>query len=599
MSDLPHRRTLRGATVMKGPRVILESFDGERDRASFCFAELVEVIAAYSLEQLLPALRRVEIAVTSGRHAAGFISYEAAPGLNPDLTTFPPGEFPLLWFGIFAKRLAVSPPPADAESAATYQTGNWQTSLSPERYAAAVARVREYIAAGDTYQVNLTMRRKFSFAGDPALFYQDLCRSQRAPFCAYLDLERYKVLSASPELFFRLGNGTLITRPMKGTANRGRWYEEDEEAKRRLKANPKERAENLMIVDLLRNDMGMVSSTGSVAVQSLFNMETLETVHQMTSTISSRLEEGVGIVELFQALFPCGSVTGAPKKRTMEIIAKLEKSPRGLYTGCIGFISPGPEAVFSVAIRTIVIDTATGDAELGVGSGITYDSRADAEYAECLAKGRFAHERRPEFQLIETIRFEDGDGFFLLERHLERLRRSAAYFGFLLDSALIRKTLAVRSAPLFGSYKVRLLLSRNGTFTIQTEPVPADRPGTILRAAFAGQRVDSRDPFLYHKSTHRPQYVAEQAKRPECVDLIFVNERDEVTEGASNNIVARINGEMVTPSLECGLLPGVFREELLERGEIRELVITPEQLKSAGEIHLINSVRKWRRVKLV
>ncbi|MGA2152391.1 MAG: aminodeoxychorismate synthase component I, partial [Geobacteraceae bacterium] len=395
---------------MKEPMVILESFDRQRDQASFRFAELVDVIAAYSLEHLLPALRRVEIAVTSGRHAAGFISYEAAPGLNPDLTAFPPGEFPLLWFGIFAKRLTVPFPSAGAEPSATYQTANWQTSLSPESYAAAVARVREYIAGGDTYQVNLTMRRKFSFTGDPALFYRDLCRSQRAPFCAYLDLERYKVLSASPELFFRLDNGTLITRPMKGTAARGRWYEEDDEAKRRLKENPKERAENLMIVDLLRNDLGMVSSTRSVAVQSLFDVESLETVHQMTSTISSRLKEGVGIVELFQAIFPCGSVTGAPKKRTMEIIAALEDSPRGLYTGCIGFISPGPEAVFSVAIRTIVIDTATGDAELGVGSGITYDSRAGEEYAECLAKGRFVHERRPEFQLIETMRFADEDG---------------------------------------------------------------------------------------------------------------------------------------------------------------------------------------------
>ena len=319
----------------------------------------------------------------------------------------------------------------------------------------------------------------------------------------------------------------------------------------------------------------------------------------MTSTISSRLEEGVGIVELFQAIFPCGSVTGAPKKRTMEIIAALEDSPRGLYTGCIGFISPGPEAVFSVAIRTIVIDTATGDAELGVGSGITYDSRAGEEYAECLAKGRFAHERRPEFQLIETMRFTDEDGLFLLERHLERLRRSAAYFGFSFNSALVRKALAARSALLSGSHKVRLLLSRRGTFTIQTEPLRADLPGTTLRAAFAGQRIDSRDPFLYHKSTHRPQYAVELARRPECVDVIFLNERDEVTEGANHNIVVRIDGELVTPPLASGLLPGVFRGELLERGEIMERVITPEQLNSAGEIHLINSVRKWRRVKLV
>jgi para-aminobenzoate synthetase/4-amino-4-deoxychorismate lyase len=584
---------------MKDARIILESFDSERDQASYSFAGFVEVITAHSLEEVLPALRRVEAAVTAGCHAVGFITYEAAPGLNPDLAAFPPGEFPLLWFGVFTERSAAPPPPADMFSPAACQTSNWRTSVSPMKYASAVARVREYIAAGDTYQVNLTIRRTFSFAGDPFAFYRDLCRSQRAPFCAYLDMGRFKLLSASPELFFRLTGGTLITRPMKGTANRGRWYADDEEAKRKLGESPKERAENLMIVDLLRNDVGMVSQTGSVAVRSLFAIETLETLHQMTSTITSRLKQGVGVVELLQALFPCGSVTGAPKKRTMEIIVELENSPRGIYTGCIGFISPGPEAVFSVAIRTIVIDTKTGAAEMGVGSGVTIDSRPADEYAECLAKGRFARERRPDFQLIETILFEEGTGFYLLERHLERLRCSAAYFGFCLHSDIVQKALAARSARLSGLHKVRLLLSRKGTFTIQAEPVVVDQPDAPLLIAMAGKRVDSSDPFLYHKTTHRSLYATEPAKRPECTDLIFRNERDEVTEGANHNIVARIDGELVTPPLECGLLQGVFREELLERGEIRERVITAGQLKMAEEIYLINSVRGWRRVKLI
>ena len=584
---------------MKDARIILESFDSERDQASYSFAGFVEVITAHSLEEVLPALRRVEEAVISGCHAVGFITYEAAPGLNPDLAAFPPGELPLLWFGVFTERLAAPPPPADMFSPAAYQTSNWRTSVSPMKYASAVARVKEYITAGDTYQVNLTIRRTFSFAGDPFAFYRDLCRSQRAPFCAYLDMGRFKLLSASPELFFRLTGGTLITRPMKGTANRGRWYADDEEAKRKLRESPKERAENLMIVDLLRNDVGMVSQTGSVAVRSLFDIETLETVHQMTSTITSRLKQGVSVVELLQALFPCGSVTGAPKKRTMEIIVELENSPRGIYTGCIGFISPGPEAVFSVAIRTIVIDTKTGAAEMGVGSGVTIDSRPADEYSECLAKGRFARERRPDFQLIETILFEEGAGYFLLERHLERLRCSAAYFRFCLHSDIVQKALAERSAPLSGTHKVRLLLSRKGTFTIQAEPVVVDQPDAPLLIAMAGKRVDSSDPFLFHKTSHRPRYTAEPAKRPECTDLIFRNERDEITEGANHNIVARIDGELVTPPLECGLLPGVFREELLERGEIRERVITADQLKMAEEIYLINSVRGWRRVKLI
>jgi para-aminobenzoate synthetase / 4-amino-4-deoxychorismate lyase len=584
---------------MKEPLVIMESFARERDHASYRFAGLVEVIEAHSLEDTLPALRRVEAAISRGLHAAGFISYEAAPGINPDLTTLPPGDLPLLWFGIFERRLTLSSSlPDDPPPSASYGAGEWQSTLSPDEYAAAVERVREYIAAGDTYQVNLTMRRKFSFNGDPYLFYRDLCRSQRAPFCSYLELERFRILSASPELFFRLSDGTLTTRPMKGTGNRGRWHEDDEKAKRRLREDPKERAENLMIVDLLRNDLGMVSATGSVAVSSMFDIEPLETVHQMTSTITSRLKEGAGIVELFQALFPCGSVTGAPKKRTMEIIAELEDMPRGIYTGCIGFISPGPEAVFSVAIRTIVVDTEKGSGQMGIGSGITFDSRAEDEYAECLAKGKFALEQRPEFQLIETMLFAEGDGLFLLERHLARLRRSAAYFGFRLNEEPIRRALATRTASLCGSHKVRLLLSRKGTFAIQCEAMVDDPPSASHLVALAGKRVDSRDPFIYNKTTHRPLYAAAPAERPDCIDLLFLNERDEVAEGAYHNIVVRMEGELLTPPLESGLLPGVFREELLESGEIRERAFTAEQLKGAEEIYLINSVRKWRRVTL-
>jgi para-aminobenzoate synthetase/4-amino-4-deoxychorismate lyase len=583
---------------MKDIRVTLESFSRERDQASYAFKGFVEIIAAYSLEEVLPALRKVEAVVTGGCHAAGFIAYDAAPGLNRELAAFPPGEFPLLWFGIFTNRLAVRAP-SDEEISGSYQTSDWRTSIPPRRYLAAVKSVKEFIAAGDTYQVNLTMRRTFNFTGSPLAFYRDICRSQRAPFCAYIDLDRFKVLSASPELFFRLAGGSIITRPMKGTSRRGRLYADDDEAKRQLGENPKERAENLMIVDLLRNDLGMISQTGSVAVHSLFDVETLETVHQMTSTISSRLKRGIGIVELFQALFPCGSVTGAPKKRTMEIIAGLENEPRGIYTGCIGFISPGPEMVFSVAIRTIVIDTKTGSGTMGLGSGITYDSRPQDEYAECLAKGRFAQEQWPDFQLIETILFEEGKGFFLLERHLERLRHSAAYFGFRLDSENVSKALATRSATLNGNQKIRLLLFRKGAFTIQAEPLSAERPDAALFVALSEKRADSRDPFLYHKSTHRPLYTAGSGIRPECIDVLFRNERDELTEGTCHNVVVRINGELVTPPLKCGLLPGVFRDELLERGEISEKVVTADQLKMAEEIHLINSVRRWRQVKLI
>jgi para-aminobenzoate synthetase/4-amino-4-deoxychorismate lyase len=362
------------------PRVILESHECGKGR-SFRFSGIVEEITAVTPADVIPALRRVQSCVAKGFHAAGFLSYEAASAFDAALTTKAPGDFPLLWFGIFAERYATAGSDLTGpQECSEYSIADWASSVSPAAYAAAIGRIREYIAGGDTYQVNYTLRQRFGFTGSGPAFYRDLCRSQRAPHCAFLDAGRYSILSASPELFFRLKDGRLTTRPMKGTAKRGRWMDEDMEIMAGLKESAKERAENLMIVDLLRNDMGRVSETGSVQVASLFDVERLATVQQMTSTITSRLRPGTDIVKLFRALFPCGSVTGAPKKRTMEIIAELEDSPRGLYTGCIGYLSPGSEAVFSVAIRTVVIDRKTGSGELGLGSGITWDSVAEGEY---------------------------------------------------------------------------------------------------------------------------------------------------------------------------------------------------------------------------
>jgi para-aminobenzoate synthetase/4-amino-4-deoxychorismate lyase len=586
------------------PSVLLESFDRRRDCDSFSFGGLREEITARSPADVLPALRRIEAAVAGGLHAAGFISYEAAAGLDPALPTSPTGPLPLLWFGIFEKRWPVAAQPGDRPATESAVAKEWRSSVSSATHAAAVARIRDYIAAGDSYQVNFTLRRRFRFVGKPTAFYRDLCGSQQTAFCAFLNLGRYQVLSASPELFFRLKSRQITVRPMKGTAERGRWWEEDECAKGRLQENPKELAENLMIVDMLRNDLGMIATTGSVRVESLFDVETLPTLHQMTSTITAQLKPEVALTEVFRALFPSGSVTGAPKKRTMEIIRELEESPRGIYTGCIGYISPDAttnayEATFSVAIRTVVLDSETGEGELGVGSGITWDSRADAEYTESLAKGLFARESRPEFQLIETILVEDGAGYFLLERHLERMRRSAAYFGFTFRHDPIRNALVKRSTDLAGTHKVRLVLSRTGKFTIDTELIPPKTSASIFTATMARTPVDSRDPFRYHKTTNRDLYREELARRPDCADVLFLNERGEVAEGATSNIVAKMAGVFVTPPLHCGLLSGVFREELLRQGVIRERIITRNELECAEEIHLINSVRKWRQVKLI
>ncbi len=373
---------------MPAPFILLESYAGGR---SFHFADGVEEISAATPQQVLPALRRIETAVQNGFHAAGFLSYEAAPAFEPNLRVKNPAGFPLLWFGLFKTRREIAAGEffCDGKS----QLTDWRPSLDESTYCRAVEQIRERIAAGDTYQVNFTFRLRANFRGDDLALYHYLCRRQRAGYCAYLDLGRYRILSASPELFFHWHNRQLTAKPMKGTRPRGRTPAEDQRYIEQLQTSAKERAENLMIVDLLRNDMGRISEFGSVRVPQLFEVERYETVLQMTSTITSRLLPKAGLIEILQALFPSGSVTGAPKIRTMDIIAALEDSPRQIYTGAIGFVSPGPEAVFNVAIRTLLLDTHTGLAELGVGSGITYDSTPEAEYNECLLKAEFVRRR--------------------------------------------------------------------------------------------------------------------------------------------------------------------------------------------------------------
>jgi para-aminobenzoate synthetase/4-amino-4-deoxychorismate lyase len=372
---------------MTAPFVLFESYERSPETRSFHFDDCVEEISATTLEQILPALSRIETAAQNGFHAAGFLSYEAAPAFEPDLRVKNPADFPLLWFGLFKTRREIAAGDffCDGKSALT----DWRPSLDENTYCRAVEKIRGRIAAGDTYQVNFTFRLRANFRGDDLALYHRLCRRQRAGYCAYLDLGRYRILSASPELFFHWHNRQLTAKPMKGTRPRGRTPAEDRRYIEQLRTSAKERAENLMIVDLLRNDMGRISEFGSVRVSQLFEVERYETVLQMTSTIMSRLLPKAGLVEILQALFPSGSVTGAPKIRTMDIIAALEDSPRQIYTGAIGFLSPGPEAVFNVAIRTLLIDTHTGLAELGVGSGITYDSKPEAEYKECLLKAEF------------------------------------------------------------------------------------------------------------------------------------------------------------------------------------------------------------------
>ncbi|HJV35524.1 aminodeoxychorismate synthase component I [Geomonas sp.] len=557
----------------------------------FEFSDQIGEIIAISPDQVVPALKSLERQLASGLHAAGFVSYEAAPAINSDLTTCTRGKLPLLHFRLYRTRSRKLQPPCYD----LFHTCDWQSSQEEESFAGAVDTIRELIAAGDCYQVNFTMRQGFSFSGSPRAFFHQLCRRQPTPYSSYFESGQHRILSASPELFFSVKDGVLTTRPMKGTASRGKSAEKDETQKRRLKESPKELAENLMIVDLLRNDMGIVSQTGTVRVASLFDVETHPTVHQMTSTIESRLNGDVGPLELMQALFPCGSVTGAPKRRSMEIIAQREGEPRGVYTGCLGYFSPGGEALFSVAIRTVVIDLDSGRGEVGVGSGITYDSVGAEEYAESLSKSLFASQCEAEFHLIESL-LHDENGYFLLDRHLGRLARSAAYFSFPFEVQRARHALEAAAPTDAGKYKVRLLLFRDGTLSCEAAGIE-DSPADAV-AGFAEATVDSADPFLYHKTSRRSLFASELGRRPDLAEVIFLNERGEVTEGANSNVVARVSGVLVTPPVASGLLPGTFREELVANGTVIERVLTRRELEEAEEVFLINSVRKWRRARL-
>jgi para-aminobenzoate synthetase / 4-amino-4-deoxychorismate lyase len=527
---------------------------------------------AHRIHDVISVLEFAEREAQSGSHVAVMLSYEAAPAFDPAFVTHAPSDFPLAWAAVFDEASA-------GEQVESYSATEWEALVSRDEYDESVSRVKELIAAGDTYQVNYSFPLTSSFNGDAFAWYRDLCVAQGAQYSVYLDLGRYKVLCLSPELFFERRGNHAITRPMKGTVRRGRWPAEDRELAQWLANSAKDRAENVMIVDLLRNDLGKVSVPGSVRVSSLFDLERFETVWQMTSTVESTLRDGTTLVDLMGALFPCGSITGAPKIRTMQIIRELERFPRGAYTGAIGLLKPGGDCVFNVAIRTVVIDMETGVATFGVGGGVTIDSTAEREYEECLVKSRFLHSTPVEFQLFESILLEDGE-YFLLEDHVARLNESAEYFGF-IGTRINADLEWIASENPRGSRKVRVRLWRDGRVEIEVTPL-----GEVKQVELATEPVDSSDRFLYHKTTRRPGGDG----------LVFWNERGEITESSIANVVVPIGGELFTPPIECGLLPGVFRKHLLAQGKIKERVITIKEFQEAAEFFLINSIRKWIRV---
>ncbi len=568
---------------------------------AWLFENPVEIVACDDPAGVNEALDSIAEAGPRGLYAAGFMSYELGYLLEPRLAPLLPAERsqPLIWMGLFGEPLRLNRDgimqylDGQADGASHAVAGRDQT-VDRDQYLAAIARVRDYIAAGDVYQINYTFHHRFKLTGDPVSLYRDLRRRQPVAHGALLCGPDWHLLSLSPELFVEIVDGRAVTRPMKGTAQRGPTPATDADIAAWLRADEKSRAENLMITDLLRNDLSRVALIGSVGVPELFTVETYPTVHQMTSTVEARLRPGTGFREIVGGLFPCGSVTGAPKIRAMEIIRELETGPRGAYTGSVGMVAPNGDLRFNVAIRTLFVG-ADGDGEMGIGSGIVFDSDPAAEYEECLLKARFLTAPHEEFQLIETMRWSRSDGFYLLERHLDRLADSARYFGMPCDRQAISALLSDCVRGLTGKQRIRLLLDQDGQAEISATVISLPEPPAPLRYAIAGRPVDSGDRHRYHKTTRRATLDDERerlAAETGCDEVLFVNERGELTEGSYCNVFVEKSGWLLTPPLSCGLLDGTLRRELMETGEqIEERVLRLEDLEDADAVWLGNSVR--------
>jgi para-aminobenzoate synthetase/4-amino-4-deoxychorismate lyase len=607
---------------------------------SYLFLDPVERLVCNEGDEPADFFRLAQERLEQGFFLAGYIGYEFGYMLEPSLAksftlqaapdnTRTP--LPLVDLGVFNKPQIYDhlhesfkgsesrPTGTEPEPGATFTIDNLLLSLEREEYFEAIHRIKSYIEAGDTYQVNYTLKLLFDFAGSIPEFYCSLRRNQSVSYGGLIKNGETTILTFSPELFFRKKGNQIDVRPMKGTMLRGRTNAEDREFADFLHHDIKNRSENVMIVDLLRNDLGRLSRMGGVNVQSLFDVETYETLHQMTSSIRGEMNGSISLEEMFKALFPCGSVTGAPKIRTMEIIRELEAEDRGVYTGAIGYISPDGDAVFNVPIRTVVLQGDKG--EMGIGSGIVWDSDPAGEWEECILKGRFLTKPVPEFQLIETMLWHPESGYWLLEMHLERLAESAGYFFYPYEldeimAGLQGAEIGFNKGSSVKCHRVRLTLSRTGEIELTHSELPGNSlPITDPAAAlekedsrdlpeviFSDKNTDSNSPYLFHKTTLRKLYDDERnhAVAKGYYEVLFMNEKGEVTEGSYTNIFLQKDGKLITPPISCGLLPGVFRSHLLQKYPefVEEASFTRQNIEQADALYVGNSVRGLVRVAL-
>ncbi|MHA3701134.1 aminodeoxychorismate synthase component I [Jatrophihabitans sp. YIM 134969] len=585
-------------------------FDDLRADTAWVFAPPHRVVAARRLDEVRDVLAVVDAETRAGAWAWGHVAYEAAPALDPAMRVRPveSGSTPLVWFGLggppsreraigFARRVVDGTP----------DRPDWRPDWTAADHAARVERIRAAIARGDAYQVNLTTRVRATPQEDPLDLYAELVHAQGGAFNAFVDERPFRgrgpvVVSASPELFFSWDDSGITTRPMKGTARRGATAPQDEQVRAALLASEKDRAENVMIVDLLRNDLSRIARPGTVRVDSLLTAERYPTVWQLTSTVSAQPRSGTDLLDVFTALFPCGSVTGAPKVAAMRLIAEEEDAPRGVYCGAVGMVAPpGSEfrARFSVPIRTVVLDAETRHAVYGTGGGITWSSEAAQEWDELLAKAGVL-DRRPlgGAELLETMRFDPGTGLRNLDRHLARVHASGVHFGVPVDLRVVRGVIdSAVEGFVDQPRRVRLLVGADGAARIEDAPFTADDPDAVVGLTL-DTAVTAAGEWTRHKTTRRAHYEAATARHPDSDDVVLVDADGFVMETTRANLVVRSGDQWCTPPLTRGCLPGVERQRLLDAGVLVERDIRSEELTTASELAVVSSLRGWRRARL-
>ena len=588
---------------LDAPVVFLETASLDKEnKESFLFENFHKIITFNSDDDINLFFKRAETYLNKGYWLCGYFSYEFGYFLEPaldKLKTKP--KAPLAWVGVCKSPKVITHKKRYndllrelKEKDITYQIKNIKPNINRKEYSDRIKKIKTYLEEGLTYQVNYTFKLKFDFLGNALGLYLDLRESQPTGYSAFVNTGKRQILSLSPELFFRKTENKIITRPMKGTVRRGLTLEEDNCAKQFMQGNEKNRAENLMIVDLLRNDLGRISK--EVQVLKLFDIEEYRTLHQMTSTITAELKEKLKLKDMFLALFPCGSVTGAPKIKTMKIIKDLESESRDVYTGSIGYISPDKKAVFNVAIRTVVLEENKG--ELGIGGGIVYDSQVKSEYEEAILKANFFTKLNSGLSLIETILYNKLTGYKYLSLHLKRLKDSCKYFSIMLNvEKLLIALKQINILAMKEDLIVRVLVDKDGKFNIEKK-VLIKEPLTV-KVKFSLKRVNPENPLLYHKTNQRELYDKERIKalKEGFFEVLFLNKKSEVTEGSITNVFILKNKKLYTPALKCGLLPGVLRAHLLEQGEVEEKVIWLEDVLRADKVYVGNSVRGMVEVK--